>query len=551
MKDWLRKMTGTALEAGLVLSLFTFTAFTAVPVQAEPATYSLETKMWDDPYDLYPDSLTTTVSLQFPSAEARINSDLVFVVDASDCVTNTLTSLQNMLTQLKESQDRQNVTTRIGIVFFRGSAFRFRELSELTDDVYQTISQQIQDVLALDTDTAREQAIIDKINAITTANQSTPIIASGSNLDSGLQAAQAMLAEETSAGNSQYVITVSDGISYLFDDEKGNTKGIYSRIGEMSDSQTAEVLFYEWESLYDFNGEGFTYSGTETFTQTMWNELFTDMQNKVNNDGGLYDVNVRTLIDDSSVTDYRRALITTLVNHGCSYLLGTEDALKGHALSIEKALVEAYDTWMEMVNAGYQCFFVNPAYADKTNSYPYFYTQMMNTASGQTGTVNFETITAQAINAVESAVVQDVINPEFFLTQEDGVLPFFMLRGEEQLTCTADPTQPNTWYFGEDTGSGYPYVITYDPETQTILWDIRVPVVKGQELTLTYRQTLRYAGTELKEYPVSTSVSFTYMDSLGRSGTGVFSIPNVLYHPPVQATPVPGRLVPSTGVDKG
>jgi hypothetical protein len=546
MIDWLRKITGATLEAGLVLSLFT--SFTAVPVQAEQAKYSLETKMWDDPYDLYPDSLTTTVSLQFPSAEARINSDLVFVVDISDCVTSTLTSLQDMLTQLKESQDRQNVTTRIGIVFFRGSAFRFRELSELTDDVYQTISQQIQDVLALDTDSAREQAIIDKINAITTANQSTPIIASGSNLDSGLQAAQAMLAEETSAGNSQYVIAVSDGISYLFDDESGDTKNIYSGIQGSTEVTNIMSLFYEWESRYHFSQDNFTYIGEGTFTQEDWNTLFSVMQEKVAADAGAYDVSVRAVY--SLYEDYRNPPLSLLQTKGFPYLLGTVEYLNSHAVGIEKGLVEAYDTWMELVNSGYQCFFVNPTFGDVTNSFPYFYTQMMNTASGQTGTVNFETITGQAINAVESAVVQDVINPEFTLTQEDGVLPFSMLRGEEQLACTADPTQPNTWYFGEDTGSGYPYVITYDPETQTILWDIRVPVVKGQELTLTYRQTLRYAGTELKEYPVSTSVSFTYMDSLGRSGTGVFSIPNVLYHPPVQATP-PGRLVPSTGVDKG
>lgn len=540
-RNRLRRAAGALLVSGLAVSSLTVT-----PANAETVNYSLETEMWADPYDLYPDSLTTTVSLQLPSADARINSDVVFVVDISDCVDETLTSLQNMLVQLKESQDRQGVTTRIGVVFFRGSAYRYLELEELTDTAYQQIYDAISYYLTIPEGSRNDAILAD----IAERNTGDAVIAKGSNLDSGLQAAQAMLQEETLPGNSQYVIAVSDGISYLFDDEEGDTKAIYSGIQGDTTVTSIMALFYEWETRYNFNGEDYTYIGGN-FTQADWDSLFEEMQLKVAADAGAYDVSVRAAA--ALHADYRNMPLSIMDEQGFPYLLGSIEYLNSHAVGIEKALVEAYDTWMEMVNAGYQCFFVNPTFEDATDTFPYFYTQMMNTASGQTGTVNFETITAQAINAVASASIQDVINPEFELNLEDGVVPFTMLRGNEVLTGTADASLANTWNFGELTDDGvYSYVVTYDASTGTIVWDINVPVVKGQELTLTYQQTLKTAGSELKEYAVSTSVPFTYTDSLGRTGSGTFTIPNVLYHPPVVipvTTPTPaGRLVPDTSV---
>lgn len=131
---------------------------------------------------------TSNVTLSLPSAEEKLASDVVFVLDKS-----TSTDLEGqalgMLAALKDQAASTKAKVKVGVVIFNKEA----HVTPLTD-------------LATDDNTI-EKAI-------------KQTISSGTNTHAGLLAGKQLLDNDTEvAANRKYLIFVSDGITYMYNTE--------------------------------------------------------------------------------------------------------------------------------------------------------------------------------------------------------------------------------------------------------------------------------------------------------------------------------------------
>lgn len=157
---------------------------------------------------------TSDVTLSLPSAEEKLASDVVFVLDKS-----TSTDLEDqalgMLNKLKEQAESTEAQVKVGVVIFNKQANE----TPLTDLAigYETI----------------ENAIKQEIK-------------SGTNTHAGLLAGKQMLDEDTEvAANRKYLIFVSDGITYMYNAEPTATAWSFK-----ADSWNHWVGPDNWNSKY-------------------------------------------------------------------------------------------------------------------------------------------------------------------------------------------------------------------------------------------------------------------------------------------------------------
>ena len=160
---------------------------------------------------------TSNVTLSLPSAEEKLASDVVFVLDKS-----TSTDLEDqalrMLNKLKEQAKSTEAKVKVGVVIFNKEA----HVTPLTD-------------LATDDNTI-EKAI-------------KQTISSGTNTHAGLLAGKQMLDEDAEvAANRKYLIFISDGITYMYNAEPTVTAWSF-----MADSWKHWAGPDNWKSKYDNN----------------------------------------------------------------------------------------------------------------------------------------------------------------------------------------------------------------------------------------------------------------------------------------------------------
>ena len=160
---------------------------------------------------------TSNVTLSLPSAEEKLASDVVFVLDKS-----TSTKLEDqalgMLNKLKEQAKGTEAKVKVGVVIFNKEA----NVTPLTD-----LATGYDDIQA-----AIEQTI-----------------SSGTNTHAGLLAGKQMLDKDTEvAANRKYLIFVSDGITYMYNAEPTATAWSF-----MADSWNHWANPENWNSKYGNN----------------------------------------------------------------------------------------------------------------------------------------------------------------------------------------------------------------------------------------------------------------------------------------------------------
>ena len=132
---------------------------------------------------------TSNVTLSLPSAEEKLASDVVFVLDKSTSADLEGQAL-DMLTALKDQAASTKAKVKVGVVIFNKQANKTAPLTDLAtgyDDIQAAIEQ---------------------------------TISSGTNTHAGLLAGKQMLDEDKEvAANRKYLIFVSDGITYMYNAE--------------------------------------------------------------------------------------------------------------------------------------------------------------------------------------------------------------------------------------------------------------------------------------------------------------------------------------------
>lgn len=256
-------------------------------------------------------SYTSDVTLSLPSAEQALVSDVVFVLDKSECTPESTEDALDMLSELYASAQASGATIKVGAVQFAGRATVSCELTELTPEAI-VAGGAIYEGLA------------------------TRKIESGTNLQAGLLKAQELLAADTTvANNRKYVVVITDGLTRQF--LEGDTlMAVYNAID--SDETQIWASPTSWSIANGFEESQYKIPGGD------WDTYFAAVKENVAKDGNAYanDYDIYGTDPDSENAPER------YVPKGASS--------REHALCLDRAIYEAEAVYRDLEDAGYNCY---------------------------------------------------------------------------------------------------------------------------------------------------------------------------------------------------
>ena len=481
----------------------------------------------------------STITLSLPSAEEKLASDVVFVLDTSDCVGEVMNQVSGLVAQLKSAQEKNKADIKVGVVAFKGSALpMFDGKLVSVEKAETTLNEMIQKVNAA-AEKEKENVVLSYLNA------DKNFIYKGSNLHSGLLGAQALLKDDGAVKDSRkYVVTVTDGMTYYWNDKAGSVYAVYN--DELQNPTLSEnnqynwhkvnCLFYAWQSAHNI-GSGYSLpSGFD------WNDYISGVKNRITVDGDTFVSDLRQVCEktnrDCSSARYFEGSdpIKAFTDAGFRYVLLNEGG--NHALGIERSVVACLDTYQEMVDAGYQCYTLNPDYA--TDTFPGLFTSKLNEMAKKTVT-DFDSIQNDILYAVgKDSSVEDKMGSEFKFVPDSLKLTV----GGAEL---ASKTEGNVTYFGDDAtaldAANYRFKVKYDDAEDKFLWTINENVSNFAPVQLSYKVQLDKPSTKPGDHKVHTNeyAKLTPKDSSGVMGTEQeFPKPEVTYTVDEQGNVVPG-----------
>ena len=297
----------------------------------------------------------STVTLSLPSAEERLASDVVFVLDKS-----TSAELENkalaLLVDLKEEVRERGVMVKVGVVIFNRAAEVALQLTELTEENYPTI-----------------EAAIKKT------------ISEGSNTHAGLLAGKKMLdGDRAVEPHRKHLIFVSDGVTYQFCKEDDHTTP-YTRSFDGSLNSDGPN---QCGTLSELNVQ---YEGAETsIPKGSINDWMSDIARRMETD------------NDNEDWDYQ---YTGQAPTDDSKLLQNKENVS----NVEKALHLTESTYKAMQESGYQC------HAVLAREIRQWGTAFMNRLAGGRA-VDFNSIQHKVLYAVDKgSAVADTVGKSFDL----------------------------------------------------------------------------------------------------------------------------------------
>lgn len=350
-------------------------------------------------------------------------------------------------------------------------------------------------------------------------NADEDFIYKGSNLHAGLMAAKQLLAsDQTVLDSRKYVVAVTDGMTYYWNDNQGNVYGIYSSSYSNGEAYPS-LLFYGWQEAYGI-GDGYPLS--DKINAANWNEYIAAVRNKIS-DG--YTVNVREAKEKlgTNYSGVRFSTIDALTAAGYRYVSKAEGETVAHG--IERSVVECLDTYQEMIDAGYQCYTLNAKYG--TDTFPGLFTSKLNEMADKTA-VDFNSIQNKILYAVGAgSTVEDKIGDGFSL----DVNSFKLTVGGAEIPGTFDATT-NTWSFGINDNGYARFTVAYDESTKTFVWTINENVSNFAPVQLSYTIKLDSPATAAGTYeePTNKYATLVPKDSVGNVGKELsFPVPIVSY----------------------
>ena len=453
----------------------------------------------------------STVTLSLPSAEEQLASDIVFVLDKSNCKKETGESVAQMLTELQNQVKSSGSKIQVGVVVFGGDAKISYPLSTFptTDDALNTLQTAL---------TTRPDGLM-----------------SGTNMHAGLLAAQEMLKNSTTDNNRKYVILVSDGLPRLFTGSDGKTKDIYyqysiedklgsKQVGSENNQIHPKDCFYygmigEWVNVRTQSTSDSTYA----IPYGNWGTYFSKVKEWVKADGDYYALDFETYGNDPT-SKVKNTTTGEITDSAFKYIGHTD--YESHAMSVDRAVYEAYNSFTGMVDSGYHC------YAVLSGSGTPFGTAFMGAMNeyAKNGSVDFTGIGNDIFYAVGAgSTVEDKMGADFnFVT---GSLKLTV--GGNEL---ASKTEGNVTYFGDSADAlsetNYRFKVLYDPTNDAFAWTINEDVSNFAPVQLSYQVKLVNRNTAAGTYKVFTNeyATLTPMNSAGQVGKELeFDKPEVSY----------------------
>ena len=450
-----------------------------------------KTAKWAD------ESMTVAdVKLSVPGDVEIKGADIVFVIDKSSCGTYATKQFQEMFTALAEAQAQSGADIKVAVVQFNYTDHLDLPLTKLTSENVEELLGKIQKY------------------------------SSGTNMESGLLVAQDILAEDTSVpAENKYVILVSDGLTWVYDDENG---------------KPCTIL---WE-----NSAGRADAATDGYTQTRkpsgknldvpdgytWDEYWKQIQTWVAVDGDKFDY---TMIGYGS-DEWEDGLKTAAAKEAA--LTSAEG--KNHAVNMDRAMYDAWKVYTELQAAGYNCYVNNVGTMTNSNGYHF-----MNMLAGDQKAVDFASIQNSIIHSVsKNSRVEDYIgysadaNEGYnfdFVTDPESIT--LTVAGVEYITTqleTAKEGYDASYTFaaeGKEATFWLDYVKGNGTTEEKFVWTFGEDVSAFYPATLDYQVTLvsKQSVANQRNYIVKTNQSATLypVDSNGTAGTsGAFPDPQLI-----------------------
>jgi LPXTG-motif cell wall-anchored protein len=446
------------LVAGVLVTLTTF-AFGLTNV-----TFASDTIQWDHSKSKTATNLdsqyTSNVTLSLPSKEEKLSSDIVFVMDKSSCKEDTANKMEQLLTKLQTALKNSDATVKIGMIAFDGTD---HELYPLT--AYDGSAEQIK--------TIKQCADKDSIP------KSEKV--SGTNMQAGLDRAKQVLSSDRNvSANRKYVVLVSDGLTRLFG-TNGQVKDIYYK-GQYSWGRLYGMID-EWDQVR-FGGHpqtGDNYNPYRNNSNWTWDAYWSQVQKWVQADGDKY-VNDFLKYGNDAGAD---GLDHYLTDSGA-------DSASEHAMAVDRAVYEAYNTYRDLVGQGYRCYAVNIG----TSQFGNAFMGALNGISGNQA-VSFDQMKDNILYVVGAgSSITDKIgcgaDYNFDLKDPDKmVITIDQSNGGGTQTYKAVKIGENHYGFGPRLANGqYSYEVTYTPGDKNVeehfVWTMNVNVSNFSHVSLIY-----------------------------------------------------------------
>ena len=388
------------------------------------------------------------VTLSLPSAQENLVTDVVFVLDESSCTEQVQKSVKSMMEQLYSHIQNTGAKIKIGAVQFRGS-IRQLNLTELNEKTKNSVTEFM----------------------------STKPDVKGSNMNAGLLAAQKMLKEDIGVDDGRkYVILVSDGITYIWDDENTENQENYG-VNSVNQDSTEPMLAnpQSWDIKY-----------YAKYIPTDWATHFSEIQPLL----------------DKTITEKASIYIRDVDISSNPYIAYEE---KGdYASTVDIALYKSYNAYQALASK-YHTYSVCAGNEGEMKVLPWGPSFMEYLANGEE--VSFEEIQNEIIYLLDNgSYVTDYMgyaegDYNFDFINDASKLTITVGRGESKETLKAEKIGENCYGFGQmaiaqtlEEGTpeikAYQYVLEYVPDEKKgdehFVWHINVPVSNFDPVALTY-----------------------------------------------------------------
>ena len=384
------------------------------------------------------ESFQSQITLSLPSAEEPLVTDVVFVLDESSCSGPVKTEVAQLLDSLYSQIAASGATIKIGAVQFRGEITSL-PLTELTETTKVTVTDFM----------GRRPS------------------EGGSNMSAGLLAGEAMLdADPSAAASRKYLILVSDGITYIWDDEATPAQENYGVNFANGDAPDQPILAGPdgWDVKH---GNGY---------------VLSDWKAELSAIAVLAD---KTVEEKASVY-VRGADISPFpfVAHG----------EKGqYASTVDIALYKCYQVYQRILSKYSHSYVVMAGVENEMAVYPFGPSFMKYLAGGRE--FSFSDIQKEIVYLLDAgSIVVDTMGKtaeyDFDFVNDPGKLSLTV--GGTALPV--EKTKENRYGFGSLGEGGYRFELEYIPESaqagDSFVWYINEAVTITQPVQLTYSVAL-------------------------------------------------------------
>ena len=443
---------------------------------------------------------TTDVTLSIGADEETTASDVVFVLDKSASL-DIRNEAMNMLDELKGRVDEGHIIN-VGVVNFEKGVLQKLDLTPFTEENRTTIEK-----------------------SVTYSNSES----SGTNIHGALAAGKAMLdADDSVSDSNKHLVLVTDGVGYLWGaDPAGNN--VYSIYSE-SIANGEENLYASPETMA-WHHTGSDYYNEFLDMENWYTENGSDIENDINTYGILFEEgqyqakNYGITSGQGRDTDWSKIRKFAEEN---SYV--PNESLLSTASASDAAMYMVAQVWNEIASEYNAYAYADPRYS---KAHPWAYTAISNLGDlgGFSSVIPetkeeysgmFDAVKSSVLYEIEEGTVTDVIGEDFDFAGMDTLT---LTVGGVALVRTS--IEGTTAKFGD----GYEVTYTNENGTETLVWEIKVPVEAGKGVALTYTLDLVNKSTTPGSYEVPTNEEavLDYTSTTGAENQKEFPVPEVTY----------------------